>query len=207
MKNLISRDVKKMTLQILRVLSVRLDTTQISNTFDQALEDYLEQYREPKTHTDFYQEIARFVQIIYETGVRSGLSLTTQEATAKAIDLLDRYCNNQGARGYEAAYLDAVYSGEAGIGDVCYQLFKMIKDSEISKYQNYVYSTTINPSDWRLHINITQGIIELFGEYLPPLIRESPPERFSGRYKNLIEMVLASQDYILKICSGSYQSF
>jgi hypothetical protein len=207
MKSLISRDAKKITLHILRVLSVRLDTKQISNAFDKALERYLEQNREPKNHTEFNQEIARCIQIIYRIGVKPGQSLSAQEAMAKAIDLLDRYCNNHGSRGYEAAYLDVVYSGEASIGDVCYQLFQMIKEHEIRKYQNYVYSTTINPLDWQLHLDITKGIIELFGEYLPPLIVESPPERFSGFYKDLIDMVLSSQDIAANISSGSSSAF
>jgi len=202
MKNSTSRDIKKKTLQILGELSVRLDTTQISNAFDQALEEYIGQYREPDNHAEFNREISRFIQIVYGTGMKPGLTLTTQEANAKAISFLNGYCNSQGSRGYEAAYLDAVYSNEAGIGDVCFQLFQTIREIEIKKYQDYVYATTINPSDWRLHIDIVRGITELYGEYLSPLIRESPPERFSCHYRDIIEIILTSDDYALKICSG-----
>lgn len=204
MMNSSSQDIKNKTLQVLGTLSARLDTSHISHAFDQALDYYVNQYRIPVNNAEFNREIASFLQTVYLIGVKPSMTLSIREATAKAVSLLDRYHNNQGAKGYEAAYLDAVYSGEEGIGDVCFQLLQIVKESEIRKYRDYVYSTTIDPSDWQFHVNITQGIIELFGEYLPPLIGESPPVRFSWHYKELIEMVLSSQDIALKISSGSY---
>jgi len=207
MKNSNRRNVINMTLQILGKLSARLDTSHISHAFDQVLDRYIAQYRIPTNHVEFNQEIAGFLQAVYLIGVKPRMILTALEATAKAVSLLSQYNNNQGARGYEAAYLDAVFSGEEDIGDVCFKLSQIVKESEIRKYRDYVYVTTIDPSDWQLHINITAGIIELFGECLPPLIRESPPERFSGLYKDLIEMILSSQDLAIKISAGSYRLF
>jgi len=204
MKNSNSQDVKNKTLQVLGTLLARLDTNHISHAFDRVLDSYIDQYRISTNHAEFNREIAGFLQAVYLIGVRPSMTLSIREATAKAISLLNRYRNSQGAEGYEAAYLDAVYSGEEGIGDVCFQLLQIVKESEIRKYRDYVYATTIDPSDWRLHINITAGIIELYGEFLPPLIRESPPVRFSWYYKELINMVLSSQDIALKISSGSY---
>lgn len=207
MKNSNSQDVKNKTLKVLGKLSSRLDTSRIAHAFDQVLDRYIGHYRIPTNHAEFNREIALFLQAIYVIGVNPSKILTALEATAKAISLLSQYSNNQGARGYEAAYLDAVFSGEEGIGDVCFKLSQIVKESEIRKYRDYVYATTIDPSDWELHINLTASIIELYGEFLPPLIRESPPVRFSRLYKDLIEMVLSSQDLAAKISSGSYPSF
>jgi hypothetical protein len=111
------------------------------------------------------------------------------EALTEAINLLERYYDSHGTKGYDAAYLDAIDTFGAGIVAVLTQLGEAMKQQQLFRLIEWHATNLINPTDWPLQKQIVTHLIKLLGDSLPEVIRNSDPSRFTNTYRDLIALL------------------
>jgi hypothetical protein len=180
-----------------------LGNQEISNRISEQIEEAYNQFDgknfEINSHSDFNKEIARFIQQIYQHGLLTPRLISSTVFFSEALDLLENYYESEGVRGYEAAYLDAVSTYGKGFEFVLRELAEIIKQRELQIYQNWVFSSLIDPTDWSSHKRIICSLIERFKPFLPEDILKGNPARFTKYYKEFIHMVFSTNNLLDRI--------
>ncbi|MCX6827692.1 MAG: hypothetical protein NT002_00170 [candidate division Zixibacteria bacterium] len=172
----------------------------IYERIDEARRHFKTGLLELKSYRDFNQHIAEFIQHLYSHGLLVPRMISLRAAMAEGLDLLERqYEGNGGIQGYDAAYLDAVSSQGRGFDFVLSQLAESIRDREIFRYTNGQFSLLIDPSDWNIHKRIVGEIVEKYAAFLPDDICNGSPDRFINYYRDLIEVILSSDQTIEQV--------
>jgi hypothetical protein len=172
----------------------------IHERIDEARRHFKTGLMEIKSHRDFNQQTALFIQYLYSDGLLAPRRISLRAAMAEGLDLLERhYEGNGGMQGYDAAYLDAVDSQGRGFDFVLSQLAEGIRDREIFRYTNGQFSVLIDPSDWNTHKRIVEEIVEKYVAFLPDDICFGSPDRFINYYRDLIEVILSSDQTIEQV--------
>ena len=184
------------------VLAV-LGNQEISNRISEQLEEALNQFDgknfEIDSHSDFNKEIARFIQHIYKYGLLAPKMISLGNALSEVLDLLENYIDTVGMKGYESAYLDAVSTYGKGFEFVLREVAEIIKQRELQIYQNWVFSSLIDPTDWSSHKRIICSLIEGFKPFLPEDILKGNPARFVKYYRQFIDMVFSTNNLLDRI--------
>lgn len=107
----------------------------IDMPIDRALEHMLATTPAPTSIAGVHAAMAQLVQSITATAPLCPLALSTSDALAEAIQLLEQgYQSDLGERGYDAAIVDAVGGGPAGTVSVLGALAGIIKRRERQKH-------------------------------------------------------------------------
>ncbi|MBK7090657.1 MAG: hypothetical protein IPH59_02875 [bacterium] len=114
---------------------------------------------------------------------------TRSKALTEAIWLLDQHYDNNGARGYEAAYLDAIDIFGAGIANVLAQLGEAMKQQKLIQLIEWQTANLIDPSDWQLQKEIVTHVIRILKDSLPGIIQDSDSSRFTKTYRDFIALL------------------
>jgi len=141
------------------------------------------------TFAKFNDILAFFIQHLHGHCNESAWTPTRAEALSEAIELLEHDYESQGARGYEAAYLEAVSNDGHGIEEVLAQLGEIIMQREIRRQQEWAFASIVDPSDWALHKEIAAQLLERLGLFLQPNGKPNPAQ-FAEQYRELIALVL-----------------
>jgi hypothetical protein len=172
----------------------------IHERIDESRRHFKPELIEIKSYRDFNQQIAECIQHLYSDGLLVPRRVSLRTAMAEGLDLLEHhYEGNGGMQGYDAAYLDAVGSQGRGFEFVLSQLAESIRDREIIRYTNGQFSVLIDPSDWNTHKQIVEEIVEKYAAFLPDDIRFGNPDRFINYYRDLIEVILSSDQTIEQV--------
>jgi hypothetical protein len=172
---------------------------QISGRIDAAFESFILMKYTVKSHQDFNCCIADFIQHIYKNGLLQAKLLCHKTAIEEAIDLLERYYDSQGARGYDTAYLDALEDSGGGVDSVLRQISEILKGVEISKWINSYFVSVIDPLDKDQHLEIIKTIFGNYPSHFPKLMTNGNPARFISLYRELIESIVSSEKSLSQI--------
>jgi hypothetical protein len=180
-----SQQIKDIIDKVLSVSAVE----EISQVWDAAINSYAFPKDDISSFTEFNECLTEFVMHMpgYNREVSSGHARS--EALTEAINLLERHYDNNGTRGYEAAYLDAIDTFDAGIAAVLTQLGEVMKQQQLFRLIEWHTTNLINPTDWPLQKQIVTHLIKLLGDSLPEVIRNSDPSRFTNTYRDLIALL------------------
>jgi hypothetical protein len=172
----------------------------IYERIDEARRHFKSGLIEIKSYRDFNQQIAECIQYLYSDGLLVPRKISLRAAMAEGLDLLERhYEGSDGMQGYNVAYLDSVGSQGRGFEFMLSQLAESIRDREIFRYTNGQFSLLIDPSDWNTHKQIVEEIVEKYAAFLPDDIRMGSPNRFIKYYRDLIEVILSSDQTIEQV--------
>ena len=171
-----------------KVLSVSA-VEEISQIWDAAIGSYAFPQADIGSFAEFNECLTEFVLHLpgYSKEVLSGR--TSADALAEAINLLERHYDNNGAKGYDGAYLDAIDIFGAGIAAVLTKLGEAMKQQQLTLLIEWHTTNLINPTDWPLQKQIVTYLIKLLGDSLPEVIRNSDPSRFTNTYRDLIALL------------------
>ncbi len=180
-----SKQIEDIIDKVLTVSAVE----EISQIWDAAIGSYAFPQDDVSSFTEFNECLTEFVLHMpgYSEEVLSGR--TSADALAEAISLLERYYDNNGAKGYDGAYLDAIDIFGAGITAVLTQLGEAMKQQQLIRLIEWHTTKLINPTDWPLQKQIVTHLIKLLGDSLPEVIRDSDPSRFTNTYRDLIALL------------------
>jgi len=178
-----------------KLLAALQDTTviaAISNKIDRALNTYKTESVEIKSYRDFNHQVAQLIIYLHNDGLLAPMTISPRSAMAEGVDLLEHVYENNGIRGYDGAYLDAIDGRGQGFEGVCLQLSEIIKEREITRYVNCRFFQIIDPSDKDLHQEIVDELIRKYAAIFPEDIRTGHSARFIKYHRDLLEMIINS---------------
>jgi hypothetical protein len=203
MRNLIKMEEITNIEKILAILQDQTIPNRISEQVEEILDRFTASDIEVKSPIDFNRELTRFLQQVYQGGLLAERAVSAGTALSEALDLLEYYYDAQGSQGYDAAYLDAVSPYGKGFESVLRQLAEIIKQRELQRYSNWLFSSTFDPTDWDNKRNLVIALIEKLKSYLPEDILQGNPARFIKYYRELIEMALSTENLLERVTSAS----
>jgi len=186
-------------IEILKKLQDTQEISGISGRIDAIRDEYLSRKHETATHADFNKEISSFVSQISTNGLRPPKFITGNAALAEAIWLLDFGYKSEGTGGYYAALIDATNPAADKFGLIIHNIAETIKAIEIRRHTNWLFLSTIDPTDTDLHYKIVKNLLEKY-ELIPPShIPNNNPFQFIKHYRDLIENSISAENLLKKI--------
>ena len=159
---------------------------EIDERIDLVVETFKTKVKVPLSHPDFNRLIAEFVRDLYRKGLRLPRYLSLKEALAEAVSLLEKYYQGIHTRGYDEALVDASGNDLEGFEYVLSQLAESIKAVERIKYVKWVFTDTVDQSDWEAHRRIAATYLVKYKDLLPPEFRDMDPARLTEHLRDLI---------------------
>ncbi len=180
-----SQQIKDIIDKVLSVSAVE----EVSQVWDAAIGSYVLPEADIGSFNEFNECLTDFVLHMPDYSSEVSSERTRSDALTEAIWLLDQHYDNNGTRGYEAAYLDAIDIFGAGIAAVLGQLGEAMKQQKLIRLIEWQTANLINPSDWQLQKEIVTHVIRILGDSLPGIIRNSDPSRFTKAYRDFIALL------------------
>ena len=159
---------------------------EIDELIDLAVETFKTKAKVPLSHPDFNRLIAQFVRHLYRKGLRLPRNLSEKEALTEAVSLLEKHYQGIHSRGYDEALVDASGNDLEGFEYVLSQLAESIKAVERIKYVKWVFTDTVDQSDWEAHRRIAATYLVKYKDLLPPEFRDMDPARLTEHLRDLI---------------------
>lgn len=147
----------------------------------------------PIDHKTFHRAIAAFVQHVYENGLRLCRRFSDEKALSEAIFLLSQSYENEDARGYDGALLDATGKGIEGLEIVLTKMAESIKTAERSKYMQWVFTANLYCRDWKEREDLVCAYLKQNNKYLPADIKNLNPARLVEYLPDLISNQMVSE--------------
>lgn len=157
-----------------------LDDRLLRNRVDAPIDRVSEPFRagvpsSPSTKV-VHDTLARLVQALYAEALRCPLHLSFSESMAEALSLLAQgYQSPSGERGYEAALVDAVWSGPNGFSFVVTAVADLIKQRERQKWIRWAIVECLYTLDQTTLSEMSQAMWRRVSEFLPPGAQGQPP--------------------------------
>ena len=183
-----------------RILA-RLDETRVRNEIDEPIDAAAARYSpkeaQPVSHRRFHQAIGGLVQHLRRHGLQPPQELTSAQACAEAIALLEKgYCGAR-ARGYDAALVDAGNPRHDGIRLVVSQLAEIIKEDERRKYTRWIFASVLGPLAWSDRCRVAELLLDRLRPFLTPQLRRCVAAQLVDEIPSLIATHL-SNDALLR---------
>ena len=203
MTNSDSRTVEKKILDdILRLLDEGHIKSEIDNPIDKAISQYQVDSGAPYSSQYFHKTISDYTSHIYEHGLKIPQKLSSQQALAEAIFLLERTYQGANSSGYAAALLEATHTEKNGIEWVLMSLSQIIKTEERKKYVRWIFANRLESADWSVKCQIARLLLDQLGPFLTPNLRNCAPAQIIDVLPELITSHL-STDYTLHLLPTS----
>jgi hypothetical protein len=73
----------------------------------------------------------------------------------------------------------------------------------LQRYINWLFTSTIDPTDWNTKRNLVIELIETLKPFLPEDFLQGNPARFIKYYRELIEIALSTDNLLERVTSAS----
>jgi hypothetical protein len=127
----------------------------------------------------------------------TGPSPDTQHARSEVIGLMDEAFKDQG--GHEAAYARARDGTQGGLRSVLDTVAEQYKRTCYSNYVRKVFYETVSVMEWDQRVRFMQGAMERLRPFLPPELRDEPPERFVRENGAIVKCYVESLDRLNRV--------
>ena len=171
---------------IMDLLSEERIAREIDEPIEWAADTFQEKINVPISHPDFKRVIAKFVQRIYEQGLRLPRRLSEEEALTEAVSLLEKYYRGIYTKGYDGALLDAASNNIESMEYVLSTLKESMKTFEREKYKQWVFVDTIDQLDWEAYRRLAEFYLRQHKDLLPPELLDIGPARLADHFQKLI---------------------
>ena len=182
-----------------------MDETHVVRTIDEPIQEALGSFKYEETapsHEVILQVVSDFVRHVYEHGLKPRQILSQAEAQAEALSILENHYESLGARGYDAAILDASNPKLDGLAHILERMTELIIRMARAKYVRWVCATRIDPSNWPLRCAMAQILLERSRPYLPENLLRCSPVQFADHLPLLIDLIQSTDTVPLKMLAG-----
>ena len=191
--------------QIVEIITAKLDPDLLSSRFDKPIAKVTGEFkcevRYPVTHRRFHKIIAKFLQQVYEEGLKTSWMLT--DPLDEAILLLENgYRSALYGPGYTGAMLHTNDTEKGGIQPVLVGMAGAINDIEKQKYIDGVLTWHLHGCSWELQCEITQVILEDYKLFIPPQLCERAPAQLVDVIPIIIQSYIDSNFSLQGIVFG-----
>ncbi len=159
----------------------------IDEPIDRAAASFQFKSKAPVTHNRFIEITSRFIRYVYQRCLLRQ-QLTDLQARCETMALLEESYQSSYARGYHAAYLDAIEDLE----HVLAELSSIVKMVSRAKYIRWACTTRIDPSNWATKCRIVEALISRSSN-LPPSIANCSPPQLTDHIHQLIKAIISSE--------------
>ena len=186
--------------QIVERLLADLDEARLSrdidHRIDRAVSGFPYDVVPVRSQAVFLRIAAKYVSHLYGCGLRVPQILTSAQARAEVIALLEQ--NYPGAYDvrYETALLDATSGDDRGLEFVLAQLADVIKSRERQKYVGWVLAKHLAGRSWATKCAIAEHILDRCSAFLPAQLRRCRPGQLADEIPKLIMNDLTSSNWV-----------
>lgn len=159
----------------------------------------------PIDHKTFHRAIAAFIQHVYESGLRLCRQLSDEKALSEAILLLNQSYENEDARGYDGALLDATGKGLGGLEMVLTKMAESIKAAERAKYIQWVFAVNLYCRNWKEKEDLVCAYLKQNKKYLPADLKKLNPARLVEYLTDLIANQMAGEALLCRASRAKRQ--
>ena len=121
-------------------------------------------------------------------------SLDVNKARAETTALLEKAFANQG--GDRAAYAKAEDGIQGGMRSVLDAVTEEYKAEKQAAHIQRIFKDAVNVMDWNEQVRFVHGAMKRLEPFLPPDLRNQPPERFTGNYETIVKAYVKSFDKV-----------
>ncbi|MEN6428745.1 MAG: hypothetical protein ABFE13_25635 [Phycisphaerales bacterium] len=123
---------------------------------------------------------------------RTEESLDADRVRTETIDLLEKAFRNRG--GERAAYVRARDGTQGGMRSILDAVAEQYKRDRYAAHVQRVLCEAISAMDWDDRVAFMQTAMRRLGPFLPPELRDEPPERFVRQYEVIVQTYVESLD-------------
>ena len=186
--------------EIIDKIITALDEKLLSSRIDEPLEQARKSFSPVKAgncdNKRIHMILSDFYQAVHEKMYHDNTAAC--DCLMEVLTLLEKHYKGNLSDGYIAAMMDS-RQGDNGIEIVLHRLADIIKTTEREKYVCGVFSTYIDPGNWRLKCNIVEVLQRKYKKILPPNILACKPEQLVDEIPTLMNVVMNSSAIVEQI--------
>jgi hypothetical protein len=161
----------------------------------------------PINSLKFKHIISAFARHLYRSALPLPRYLSDQESLTEAVYLLESYYQNEGARGYDGALLDAVSTNIEGFELLLSRLTDSIKSAERAKYVKWVFADNFFNLDWKQQHRIVSLYLRQNEAAFPAELCDLAPARLVDCFQKLFITYMSTESMVRQFLSVErYQS-
>ncbi len=172
--------------QLTESIAIPADSALVSFTLDRSVVDSIEEFN--RILYSFYLHLQRHTHSI-------PVILDEDQAGADAQDLLEQTFGAHG--GVKAAHAEALDGCKGGIRWVLEHITNRYKQKEKEKWVNKIFKDALDPMQWEEKVRLIEVLLKRLAPFLPPDIRDQPPERFALHTEILVQAYVQSLDQFM----------
>ena len=174
----------------------------IDKPIETAAESFKLDQNAQMTYQRFIQVSGAFVQHIYQHGPFHKQTLSTLQARAEMLALLETHYQTPYTKGFDAAYLDAKNIEENGLEYVLGQIKGIITAVAREKYIKWVFASRINPFGWEVKCRMAMALLNQGNAFLPSIVLKCTPAQLAGQLPQLITAFVSTNTLINGVRKG-----
>ena len=156
----------------------------------------------PVTFEVFNTGTGRFVSHVYKHGLTVRKILSTSQAYAEALQILERGYQSAQGQGYDIALLDALNREHDGLRFVLGQMAQLITAMARAKHIRWVFASFIESAEWASRTLMAEVLLERWGLFLPPSIMNCAPVQLADHLPELINLLISTDRMVNKMLTG-----
>ena len=137
----------------------------------------------------FHQAIGDFVRALHKDGLRVPRILSSSDALAEAISILDQGKPSMSATGYAAALLEGT-QGEEGIARVFLRIAELVKERQVQQYVAWAFGAVQAEADWQVLCSLSAILANDLSPYLTPDAVALSPTQLAAHWQDLLTLYL-----------------
>jgi len=165
----------------------------VDDPVDRAVAAFRFDGRGPFDAKRFHHLLAAFVTHVYAHGIVPARRLTSTQASAEAIELLDVGYHGTHEVGYDGALLDALTERGSGIDSVLARLAEIIKLRARHRHRQWAFARHLDPLNWPLRCAVAAVLLESRRAESDSGLAASRPERFADVIPDLLDSELSAE--------------
>jgi hypothetical protein len=193
-----SEPIKRRAAEILDRVTDLLDEGRIAQHIDERIDKALDEFDCPTdsgySHPQFTETVARFLTHVHEVALPGSRKLTASQARDEALALLSHAYDGAFAGGYHGAILDAADASSPGLELVLARMAESIKRQRRQQYSRWLRVRYIDSVDWPTKCAMAAVLLARCQEFLPPELRQCPPEQVAEEVYDLLELHAATSN-------------
>jgi hypothetical protein len=155
------------------------------------------------TYQSFTQVTTEFVRHMYGQGLLPGQEISSVEACAEAVAILEEGYQSPHGRGYYAAFLDASNQKLDGPEYVLAQMARYINVKARTRHIRWIYASRMELADWPTRCLIAEILLKRWEPFLLPNVRACHPAQLAHLLSELINLVLSTNGTVSKMLNAN----
>jgi hypothetical protein len=185
---------EKMVDEVFKLINEQYLYHRINRPIEEAALSFEFDRKAQVTHHIFQRVTSNFVRHIYKMGFGIQQIMSDLQAHSKAVSILETEYRNLNAKGYHAAFLDAINPQLNGLDVVLTQMTEIITTRVRIKYIRWVYATRVDSLSWATRLLIAEILLKRWEPFLPHGILECCPAQMADHLPELINVLNSTNE-------------